>query len=174
VAIGDALAQLAVIAALSRHLSSAVSAWRRAGASLDDLAVLQADSVTECWAAVVDFANRLAAGQPLPAKVALVLVDRARSAVRARRRRELRADARRSRLDELDELASSTEPTPAEELAHEIATAVRAGRISASAAAPVFLTRVVGYSTTETAFALGQQPNAVRAVRSRAERALVA
>ena len=58
--------------------------------------------------------------------------------------------------------------------AAQIRDAVRAGRISARAAAPVFLTRVAGYSTAEAARALGRAPAVLRVQRSRAERALVA
>jgi DNA-directed RNA polymerase specialized sigma24 family protein len=170
----DPLAQLAVIAALSRRLASAVSSWRRAGASHADLAALQADLVSECWVAVVALATALAAGQPLPPRVGLVLVDQAKAAVRAPRRRQLRAAGLHVSLDHLGDQCAEDRSGPAEELAREIGAAVRAGRISASAARPVFLTRVAGYSTAEAARALGHSPAVLRAARSRAERVLVA
>ena len=173
VATTEPLAQLAVIAALSRRLGSALSSWRRSGASPSDLQVLQADLVSECWATVAELAARLSAGEALPARLAVVIVDRARAAVRAPRRRELRARARQGPLGAALTAATVARPA-AEALALEIRDAVRAGRISAKAAAPVFLTRVAGYSTAEAARALGRAPAVLRAQRSRAERALVA
>jgi DNA-directed RNA polymerase specialized sigma24 family protein len=77
-------------------------------------------------------------------------------------------------LEVLAEVATDIGRPSSEVLAAEIGAAVRAGRITAKAAAPVFLTRVAGYSPTEAAQRLGLTPAAVRAVRSRAERRLVA
>lgn len=173
VAPGGPLAQLGTVAALSRHLGSAVSSWRRAGASPPDLAVLQADLVSECWAVVAGLAEAARNGRPLPPRLALAIVDRARAAVRNPRRRELRARARQAPFPASREAGGLARPV-AEALALEIRDAVRAGRISAKAAAPVFLTRVAGYSTAEVARALGKGRDVVRAERSRAERALVA
>ena len=173
-AAGDPLAKLAAVAALSRRLAGAVSAWRRAGASSSDLAVLEADLVSECWAAVSALAASAAAGEPLPPRAALAVVDRARGAVRGPRRRELRAAGRQVSLGgQLPQLAHEDQAPPAEELARQIGAAVRAGHLSAPAARPVFLTRVAGYSTAEAAESLGHSPAVLRALRSRAERALV-
>ena len=174
VADGDHLAQLTAVACLSRKLGAVVAGWRRAGASAPDLQVLEADLVSEAWSAVANAAACLAAGQPLPPRLGLVLVDKARHAVRASRRRELRSAGREVRLDNLDGFACAPERPASERLAAEIAAAVRAGRISAKAAAPVFLTRVAGFSPEEAAKRLGMSPAVLRATRSRAERRLVA
>jgi DNA-directed RNA polymerase specialized sigma24 family protein len=74
---------------------------------------------------------------------------------------------------QLPQLAHEDKAPPAEELARQIGAAVRAGHLSAPAARPVFLTRVAGYSTAEAAESLGHSPAVLRALRSRAERALV-
>jgi DNA-directed RNA polymerase specialized sigma24 family protein len=170
----DPLAALAVVAALSRRLGAVAAAWRRGGASASDLAVLEADLVSECWVAVVTLASRVAAGGPVPPKVALVIVDRSRAAVRAPRLRELRSTRRQVGLDgQIPFLARDDKAPAADELAKQIGAAVRAGRLSAAAARPVFLTRVAGYSTAATGEQLGCSPAVVRALRSRAERALV-
>jgi len=170
----EPLAQLAVIAALSRHLGSAIAKWRRAGTSATDLAALEADLVSSCWEAVASAAAAMTNGSPLPKRLGLALADQAHQAVRNAFRRDLRASARTTSLDQVRGHSSSDHPPVAEQLAGEIAGAVRAGRISVSAAAPVLLTRVAGYSTAEAARALSQSPATLRAVRSRAERALVA
>jgi DNA-directed RNA polymerase specialized sigma24 family protein len=62
---------------------------------------------------------------------------------------------------------------PAEELAKQISAAVMSGRLSVAAAQPVFLTRVAGYSTVAAGEQMGHSAAVVRALRSRAERALV-
>jgi DNA-directed RNA polymerase specialized sigma24 family protein len=174
VADGDHLAQLTAVACLSRRLGAVVAGWRRAGASDGDLQALEADLVSEAWSAVANAAACLAAGQPLPPRLGLVLVDNARHAVRASRRRELRSAGREVHLDNLDGFGCAPERPASEQLATEIAAAVRAGRISAKAAAPVFLTRVAGFSPEEAAKRLGMRPAVLRATRSRAERRLVA
>ena len=171
---GDQLAQLTVIAALGRKLGGAVSSWRRAGASPADLDVLQADLVSRCWEVVAATAALIADGEAPPPHLALELVGRAWDAFRVPRRRERRAAAHHVGLDRLGELATRPGRSAADALAREIGSAVRAGRISAKAAAPVFLTRVVGYSSAEAAKRLGVTPAVVRALRSRAERLLVA
>jgi len=174
VADSDHLAQLTAVACLSRKLAAVTAGWRRAGASATDLQALEADLVSEAWSAVANAAACLAAGQPLPTRLGLVLVDSARHAVRASRRRELRSAGREVHLDNLDGFACAPERPPSERLAAEIAAAVRAGRISAKAAAPVFLTRVAGLSPEEAAKRLGMSSAVLRATRSRAERRLVA
>ena len=174
VAHDDQLAQLTVIAALGRKLSGAVSSWRRSGASPADLEVLQADLVSRCWEVVAATAAAIADGAAPPPRLALELVGQAWDAFRVPRRRELRAAAHNVDLDRLGELATRPGRSAADALAREIGSAVRAGRISAKAATPVFLTRVVGYSSAEAAQRLGVTPAVVRALRSRAERLLVA
>lgn len=171
----DSLAQLAAVAALSRRLAATLGAWRRGGAPPADIPALEADLVSECWVAVASLAAGLTAGVPLPPRLALVLVDRARAAVRGSRRRELRARLRQVGFDEyLPELASEDRAAAASELGRQIGAAVRAGRLSASAARTVFLIRVAGYSATEAASSLGRSAASVRSTVSRAERVLVA
>lgn len=174
VARDDPLAQLAVLSSLSRRLATAVSAWARGGASAHDLAELEADLVSACWAEVAAMAGAVAAGQALPERVGLVLTDRARQAVRTSRRRELRARGYVVEGPDIEHLAAGAERTAAERLAYELSGAVKAGRISAKAAQPVFLTRVMGYSPAQAAERLGCNVDVLRATRSRAERALVA
>ena len=174
VAHDDQLAQLAVIAALSRQLSRPVTAWRCAGTRPAELEGLEADLVSCCWQVVVAVADEVARGCAPPPRLGAELAGRAWDAARVYRRKELRANARQVSLGRLDEPASSTGRSAADALAVEIGAAVRAGRISARAAAPVFLTRVAGYSSAEAARRLGVTPAAIRAMRSRAERRLVA
>ena len=174
VADGDHLAQLTVIAALSRRLSATIAIWRRAGVSPADLDALQADLVTRLWEVVAMHAAAAAAGAPLPPHLGVELVGQALDELRVQRRRERRAGARNVYLDGCNGLAAPPGRTAAEALAEEIGSAVRAGRISAKAAAPVILTRVMGYSSAEAAKRLGVTPASVRALRSRAERQLVA
>jgi hypothetical protein len=170
----DTLAALAVVAALSRRLAGALAVWRRGGASPPDLAVLEADLVSECWAAVRTLAAGVDAGEAVPTKVAFAIMDRARAAVRSPRLRELRAARRQVCLEgHIPFLAREYQPPASEELAKQIGTAVGAGHLSVAAARPVFLTRVAGYSTEAAGERLGQSPAVVRALRSRAERALV-
>jgi hypothetical protein len=174
ISVEDPLAALAIVAALSRRLGGVVAAWRRGGASASDLAVLEADLVSECWASVITLAARVASGEGVPPTVAFAIVDRARAAVRAPRLRELRAVERRVGLeDHIGYLAGDDKALPTEELAKQIGAAVRAGYLSVAAAQPVFLTRVAGYSTSEAGKQLGHSPAVVRALRCRAERALV-
>jgi DNA-directed RNA polymerase specialized sigma24 family protein len=174
VAHGDHLAQLTVIAALSRRLSATVATWRRAGISPADLHALQADLVTRLWEVVARHAAAVRAGTPLPAHLGVELVGQALDELRVQRRRERRAGAHHVYLEHWNGLAAPSCRTAAEGLAEEIASAVRAGRITPRAAAPVFLTRVAGYSSAEAAKRLGVTPASVRAIRSRAERRLVA
>jgi len=174
VADGDHLAQLTAVACLSRKLGAVVAGWRRAGASSTDLQGLEADLVSEAWSAVANAAARFAVGELMTARLGLVLVDNARHAVRNSRRRELRSAGREVHLDHLDGFGCAPEKPANERLAAEIAAAVRAGRISAKVAAPVYLTRVVGFSAEEAAKRLGMSPAVLRATRSRAERRLVA
>jgi DNA-directed RNA polymerase specialized sigma24 family protein len=174
VADGDHLAQLTAVACLSRKLGAVVAGWRRGGASVADLQALEADLVSEAWSAVANAAARFVGGEPPPARLGLVLVDSARHAVRGPRRRELRAAGRQIPFDNLDAFGRAPERPVNERLASEIVAAVRAGRLSAKAAAPVFLTRVAGFSPEEAGKRLGMSPAVLRATRSRAERRLVA
>ncbi|HET9061577.1 MAG TPA: hypothetical protein VFN61_16815 [Acidimicrobiales bacterium] len=71
-------------------------------------------------------------------------------------------------------MAASSERSAAERLGDEVANAVRSGRLSATAARAVYLSRVLGYSDSEAVVRLGYNQDVLRATRSRAERALVA
>jgi len=121
---------------------------------------MEADLVSACWEATAFLAQAMAGGEP--ARLGLVLVDRARDAVRAERKRELRARARRASLDAATERGCSDDVPVLDRLSAEIGDAVRCGRISASSAVPVFLTRVAGYSTAEVAQALGHSTSSLR------------
>lgn len=171
---GDELAVLTVVAGLAGRLQSVLRGWERAGAAAWELPGLAADLVTQCWAATAELAARVVAGRPAPTRVAWHLVDEAREAVRVPRRRERRRAVRQLSWEEQPALSGPQARTVEEALAGEIADAVRAGRISRAAAAPVFLTRVAGFGVGETADRLGCSPALVRAVRSRAERRLIA
>lgn len=81
----DQLAQLVAIAGKSRRLAGIVCAWRRRGASSCDLAAVQADLVSRCWAAIAEAARDLAEGKALPEPIGLCLVNRGRRPVRSGR-----------------------------------------------------------------------------------------
>lgn len=174
VADGDELAVLTVVVALAGRLQSVLRAWERAGAEAWEVPGLAADLVTQCWAATAGLAVEVAAGRPVPARVAWHLVDEAREAVRVPRRRERRRAVRHLAWEEAPALSGLQARTVEEALAGEIADAVRAGWISRAAAAPVFLTRVAGFGVGEAAERLGCSTAVLRAVRSRAERRLTA
>ena len=173
VAAGDELAQLTVVAGLSDRLRSVARRWARAGVTAGELRSMEADLVAECWAAASRLAEQVASGHPLPARLGLRLVDAAVEAVRVPRRRERRHAARTVPLSPAVHGVARAR-TAADELALEVADAVRAGRLTLTAARPVFLTRVAGFDVPDAAERLGCTPAVVRAVRSRAERRLVA
>jgi DNA-directed RNA polymerase specialized sigma24 family protein len=167
----DDLARLTIVSGLSRRLVSVTAGWARAGIPGNELLVLEADLVAECWATVATLADRIAAGSACPPRLGLFLVDRACETVRVPRRRE-RRDATRQVPWGSVKLPAGPSRTIIDRLAFEIAAAVRSGRITASAARPVFLTRVAGFDVAEAAAHLGCSPAVVRALRSRAERQL--
>jgi hypothetical protein len=171
VAAGDELAQLTVVAGLTDRLRRVRAGWARAGAAAWELPGLGAELVSGCWAATTTVAELISSGGSVPSRLGLHLVDEAREAVRVPRRRLLRARARTVAHTDSPPAPVSGQPT-VEVLAREIVAAVRDGRISIAAARPVFLTRVIGYDTTEAARRLGCTPAVLRAIRSRAERRL--
>ncbi len=173
-AAGDELAQLTVVAGVADRLNTVVAGWRRAGVPFLDLVVMEADLVAECWSAAARLADTIAAGGSLPPRVGWWLVDAAREAVRVPRRKERRAAARQAFLPDSTPAAVLDPRTGADRLALELAEAIRQGRVSLAAVRPVFLTRVAGFDTTETARRLGCTPAVVRAIRSRTERRLAA
>lgn len=169
----DELAQITLLAVLSRALGSVITAWGRAGADSRELRDLEADLVSGCWLAANELGCRIAAGDAVPPRVALLLRDRARQSVRTPRRRQLRTAQRQESLSAACAAVAPDRPA-CERLAGEIADAVRGQLLTAAEAAPVFLTRVVGYDVVETARRLGTTPATVRASRSRSERRLSA
>ena len=171
---GDDLAQLAVVAILSRGLGSVVAGWSRTRVPPGQLEEMEADVVSGCWLAVAELAGRVAAGEAVPARIGLRLLDRGRQPVRNARRRQLRTDLRLVPLSSVCQVAAGQDRPVEAALAGEIAAAVRARRITAAEAAHVFLTRVAGFDVAETARRLGTTPGTVRAVRSRTERRLTA
>ena len=173
VAAGDELAQLTVVAGLADRLRSIARRWARAGVPDGELQSMEADLVAECWAATSRLAGQVASGHPLPARLGLRLADAAVEAVRVPRRRDRRHAARTVPLTHAAH-GMARARTAADELALEVADAVRAGRLSLTAARPVFLTRVAGFDVADAAKRLGCTPGVVRAVRSRAERRMVA
>ncbi|HET9060526.1 MAG TPA: hypothetical protein VFN61_11440 [Acidimicrobiales bacterium] len=170
----DGLAHIAILASLSPRLSGVLATWRRGGASATDLKDLEAALVSECWAEILALSDALSEGHGCPEGLAVLIVERARQRVRAARRREVRALYRRMPIAVVGTWAAGPERSTAERLGDEVAEAVRSGRLSATAARPVYLTRVLGYSDTEAAVRLGYNQDVLRATRSRAERALVA
>ena len=173
VAVGDELAQLTVVSALAGRLDWVTAGWAAAGVSSSDVGEMATDLVAATWEVVA-----LRAGPPTrpPDRLAWEIVDAARARVRVARRRVLRAEARTVELDRLVSVADP-EADPAGRnpaLAELIADAIRVGRISPSAAATVFLTRVAGYRVGEAAERLGFTPTAARVARWRAEQRLVA
>lgn len=135
---------------------------------------MAADLLTQCWATTAELAVEVAVGRLIPARVAWHVVDEAREAVRVPRRRERRRAVRQLAWEDQPAPSGPQARTVEEALAGEISDAVRTGRISRAAAAPVFLTRVAGFGVEEAAERLGCSPAVVRAVRSRAERRLSA
>ena len=170
---GDELAQLAVIAVLSRGLGAMVTGWARAGVPVGERRDLEADLVSGCWLAVADLAGRVSAGESVPARVGLRLLDRARQSVRTTRRRQERTDLHLEPLLAACEASAGDRPV-CDALAVEIVRAVGDRRITRAEAAQVFLTRVAGFDVAETARRLGTTPGTVRSARSRAERRLAA
>ena len=171
----DHLAQLTVVAGLSRRLGWVVARWARAGLPESEVAVLESDLVSECWAAVALTAANCAQGRTVPPRPPMALVQLAWQRVRGARRRQLLRDARQVPLGEKMAGPDAPETRRADvELAGEIVAAYRAGRLTLTAARLIFATRVAGLAPAEAAQLLGCSPQSVRTRRSRAERRLVA
>lgn len=171
VAAGDELAQLTVVAGLSRRLGWIVTGWRRAGVPQDELRTLEADLVAECWAAVASLARKPPDVDP-PSRAAMWLVQTAWQKVRGPRRRQRRLDNRRAPLPGCQ--APAVSAPAGEELTAVIVSSVRSGRMTVNGARLVFATRVAGWSVAETAERLGCSPQSVRTRRARAEHRLTA
>lgn len=170
----DELAQLTVVAVLARALGAVVAGWAAAGVTSGELPDLEAELVGGCWEATVVLAGRVAAGQPLPPRPGLWIIDRARDSVRGPRRRQRRAARRLVPLDlAAGRMAAAPHRPTVELLAGEIGQAVRTGRLSGRQASPVFLTRVAGYAVSEAAARLGCTEAVVRTMRARAEKRLI-
>ncbi len=172
-AASDDLAQLTVVAGLSRRLGWIVAGWKRAGVPPADLPILEADLVSECWAAVAVTARTMAGGDDPPPRPTPAIVQTAWEQVRGPRRRQLRHAARQ-------ETSTPDRPAPAptvpagEQLAEVVVSAVRSGRLSLTGARLVYATRVAGWSVIETAERLDCSPQSVRTRRARAEHRLAA
>lgn len=171
VAARDELAQLTVVAGLSRRLGWIVTGWRRAGVPQDELRTLEADLVAECWAAVAGLARKAPDGDP-PPRAAMSLVQTAWQKVRDPRRRQRRLDTHRARLPG-GQVPTVSVPA-GEELAAVIVSSLRSGQLTVGGARLVFATRVAGWSVAETAERLRCSPQSVRTRRARAERRLTA
>lgn len=92
----DQLAQVTVVAGLSRRLGWIVTTWKRAGVPGDELRTMESDLVSECWAAAAVLARAVADGGGLPPRPAMAIVQTAWEQVRDPRRRQRRHDARQA------------------------------------------------------------------------------
>ena len=169
----DQLAQLTVVAGLAERLGWRVERWRP-HVSVCELADMECDLVSECCTAVAALAALAGLGGPVPARVGLVLAQRAHERVRVARRRRRRSEERWLPLDHTDTLAAVPNPSAGEELAGYLSEEVTAGRLPVSSARLVLATRVDGWSDREVAAQWGTTPGTVRSARSRIERRLVA
>lgn len=169
----DDLAQLTVVAGLSRRLGWIVTGWRRAGVPPGELGELESDLLCGCWMAVAALARSFGGGGEVPPRLAMSIVQTAWQEVRAPRRRQRRHDSRRD--GSITQPRSQPAVAPAgEELATVIVSAVKARQVSVTGARLIFATRVAGWSVTETAERLGCSPQSVRTRRARAEQRLAA
>ena len=169
----DQLAQLTVLAVLSRALGSIVAEWAAGGVAGADLLEMEAELVAGGWEAILTLARRHAAGGPLPPRPGLWLTDRARDSVRVPRRRQGRAARRHVPLEQLADVTIGMERPAAQVIAGEIHRAIRSGRLTGREATPVFLTRVAGLAVSEAAAWLGCSDAVLRTMRARAEKRLI-
>jgi hypothetical protein len=173
VAAGDELAQLTLMAGLAGRLETVLATWARsAGMSSADREAAATDLVSAAWIAVATLDGRVAAGGAIPERVAWHLIDEAREQVRVPRRRERRAAARTADFDDLERLPAGLECPADDALAGVLVDAVREGRFSAAAVAPVYMTRVAGWPVTEVADRMGCDSAVLRVIRRRVERRL--
>jgi hypothetical protein len=171
VAAGDEWAQLTILAILAPRLRWIVNGWARQPDARTDLADLEAQLVTEVLAAIV-----ATAGGPEPQCPGLVLVDRAWVRVRDRRIKDRRRSERQVPFDPArppNPPMATTGQSDAIALAEAVTHAVRQGTVGLGPARALYLSRVVGLTTAETAAALDTNPDVVRALRSRAAGRLV-
>jgi DNA-directed RNA polymerase specialized sigma24 family protein len=167
---GDGWAELTVLAVLAPRLDWAVGWWRRAGVPAADLADLEADLIGTCWARV---RAAMASGGQGPDRPGLALVDRARAETRDRRARQRRQTARQVPTATLPDRPTVTGgETGIGLLSAVTAAAVTAGTLGMGPARALWLTRVAGYTTAETALLTGTSPGVVRVQRARAVRRL--
>jgi DNA-directed RNA polymerase specialized sigma24 family protein len=170
---GDEWAELTVLAVLAPRVAWAVRAWVAGGVSGSDVADLEADLVSECWTLIRD----LMGGPVPPDRPGLTLVGRSRTTVRDRRDTARRRTARDVFVDAAAETggpaAEGDNRSGIEVLADRIVDAHCAMRLTLGPARALYLTRVAGLSTAETAALLATDPGSVRALRSRATRQLL-
>lgn len=174
-AAGGEWAEVTALAVLAPRLGWIVAGWARHGATIDDVRDLEADLV----AAALD-AFRAARAGPPPDRPGLVLVDRAWAPTRNRRVTDVRRARRQSVAGSQP---AADQPAAAaggdgdgrsgvELLAAAVCGEVAGGRIGVLPARAIYLTRVAGYDTTETAARLATTAGSVRTQRARAARHL--
>jgi DNA-directed RNA polymerase specialized sigma24 family protein len=162
----DELAAQASVAVLAPRLLAVVGRWASAGVSHADLEDMAGELVV---AALVALRER--PGPRTPGSI----VDAAWGRVRSERRKERRSGAR---LVPLEPMAPQVAPAAREQTTAKAAALVvnayRSGRLSLPAAQAVWATGVAGWPADAAAARLGCRPEALRARRSRAIRALAA
>ncbi|MGH9124320.1 MAG: hypothetical protein ACRDZ8_06285 [Acidimicrobiales bacterium] len=171
-AAGDEVAAQAAVAVVAPRLLQVVGRWARAGVPPLELEDMAAELVAEVLAQLQ--------GDPSPGSPARV-VDVAWGRVRGRRRRDRRAADRQVTLDPAaaTPVPAASVPSATDDGAWATAAGVvvegfRSGRLSLPAAQALWATGVAGWPSAEAAARLGCRPEALRARRSRAIRALAA
>jgi DNA-directed RNA polymerase specialized sigma24 family protein len=159
----DGVATQAALAILAPRLAALVGRWARCGVPVGDLEDLEAHLVCETleW-----LRSRR---EPTPPGA---IVDLVWGQVRSGRRRHRRVADRQVTLDAT--AAAGPETPTAVTAAAAVVDAFRAGRLSLPAAQALWATGVAGWSAVDAADRLGCRPDALRARRSRAIRALAA
>lgn len=159
----DEVAAQAALAILAPRLLGVVGRWARAGVPPVELEDMAADLVAEALAAL---------REPSSPRPPGAVVDVAWGRARARRSRERRRSDRQVELDPATAAADGRDVFAT--AAGVVEDGYRSARISLSAAQALWATGVAGWSAAEAAAWLGCRPDAVRARRSRAIRALAA
>src|SRR5579875_3063844 len=71
----DDLAQLTLLAGLSRRLGWIVAGWKRAGVPASELLTLESDLVSESWIAVATIARAIGSGEDPPPRPVMAIVQ---------------------------------------------------------------------------------------------------
>jgi DNA-directed RNA polymerase specialized sigma24 family protein len=164
----DGVALQAALAILAPRLGSVVARWRRSGVPAADLEDMEGELLA---AAVEALRGSVGPRPPVPPSPG-VLVDWAWAQVRNVRRRHRRAADRVVALDPA--AASPAAPAAVVAAAAVVVDGYRSGRLSLPAAQALWVTGVAGWSGADAARLSGCTPEAMRARRSRAIRALAA